>query len=75
MADNQIEATYEFIRDQLVNSMTRSDPVDGMKASAILFAVTFSSNFIGLLFTIILDVFFATLFVIHLIRYLWGRFR
>lgn len=75
MAENPVEETAKFLYEQVVNAFTRSDPVDGMKASATLFVITFASSLIGLWFTIVLDVLFAFLFMIHAGRYLWGEYR
>lgn len=76
MADNPVEQTVVFIWTQLVNVFTLSaTPIEAMKSAVTLFIVTFASNFIGLWFTIVLDVLFAFLFLFHFGRYLWGVYR
>ena len=75
MASNPWSGTIAWLRALLMHALGRGTPVQGMKAAATLFVITFASNFIGLLFTIVLDIFFAILFLIHLGRYTVGRLR
>lgn len=70
---NPWAGTVEWLTTLLLNAFGRDTPEAGMKASAILFAVTFASNFVGLVFTIVLDVLFAFLFAYNLGRYLWAK--
>lgn len=71
MSDNPVEGLFGWLADLILHAFFIGTPEEGMRASAILFIASFASNAIGLVFTIILDVLFATLFVIHLFRYLW----
>lgn len=70
---NPWQDTIDWIVQLIVHAFGGGTPEEGMKASAILFAVTFASNAIGLWFTLILDVLFAILFVFNLLRYVWGE--
>lgn len=73
MADNPWQETIDYIVTLLLQAFGQGTPMEGMKASAILFAITFASNFIGLWFTIVLDILFAILFFVNLLRYIWGE--
>lgn len=68
-----IEDTIDYIAQLLLHAFAQGTPEEGMRASAILFIITFASNAIGLWFTIVLDILFAFLFVVNAIRYVWGR--
>ena len=72
---NPWRGTIDWILTLLLHAFGQGTPEEGMKASAILFAVTFASNFVGLVFTIVLDILFAILFLFNLGRYLWGEMR
>lgn len=72
---NPWSGTIEWLKTLLLNAFGFGTPKEGMEASAILFAVTFASNFVGLVFTIVLDVLFAFLFLFNAARfaYEWWR--
>ncbi|EMA45237.1 hypothetical protein [Halobiforma nitratireducens] len=70
---NPWAGTIEWLKTLLANAFGRGTPMEGMEASAILFAVTFASNFVGQVWTIVFDVLFAILFVYNLIRYTIAR--
>lgn len=70
---NPLQGTIDWIVTLLLQAFGQGTPEEGMKASAILFAITFASNAIGLWFTLILDVLFAILFLFNLLRYIWGE--
>lgn len=70
---NPWAGTIEWIKTLLLNAFFQGTPREGMEASAILFAVTFASNAIGLWFTVVLDVLFAVLFFLNALRALWHR--
>ena len=67
---NPWSGTIEWVKTLILNAFAQGTPREGMEASAILFAVTFASNFIGLVFTIILDILFAVLFFVNMSRYI-----
>ncbi|MFP8891835.1 hypothetical protein ACLI4U_18995 (plasmid) [Natrialbaceae archaeon A-CW2] len=73
MASNPIQGTIEWIFKLILHAFGRGTPEEGMRASAILFAVTFASNAIGFWFTIVLDILFFFLFLFNLARYVWGE--
>ena len=73
MASNPWQDTIDWVTELLSHAFGTGTPEEGMKASAILFAITFASNAIGLWFTIVLDVMFAILFAYNLFRYVWGE--
>lgn len=70
---NPWSGTIAWLKTLLLNAFFQGTPQEGMKASAILFAVTFASNFVGAVFTIVLDILFALLFVVNLLRYVFDR--
>jgi len=72
---NPWAGTVSWVKTLLSNAFGRGTPMEGMEASAILFIITFASNFIGLVFTIVLDILFAALFVYNLTRWLLERRR
>ena len=73
MTDNPWVGTIRWIRRQFSHAIGRGTPREGMRASAILFVITFASNFVGLFFTIVLDILLAFLFLFNLSRFLWRR--
>lgn len=73
-SDNPWAGTIAWLQRLLLNAFFQGTPAEGMRASAILFAITFASNFVGLLFTIVLDILFAGVFAINLLRYILSRF-
>lgn len=74
MASNPWSDLIRWSRKQLRYAFFLGTPQQGMKASAALFVAVFVANFIpGGVVTIVLDVFFAILFFIHFLRYLWWR--
>lgn len=74
MASNPIEGGAEYIFTLILHAFGRGTPEEGMKASAILFAVTFATNAVGLVFTIVLDILFVVLFLFNLARFVWGEY-
>lgn len=72
---NPWSGTIQWLKTLLMNAFAQGTPREGMEASAILFAITFASNAIGLWFTIVLDVLFAFLFAVNAGRYVWGELR
>ena len=71
--EKQFDSLVQLFKNAI--GIRSADPVDGMKASGLLFIITFASNFVGLWATIVLDILFGFLFLVHLARYLYGRFR
>lgn len=68
---NPWAGTISWIKTLLLNAFGQGTPEEGMEAAAILFIITFASNFVGLVFTIVLDILFAFLFMVNLVRYIW----
>ena len=77
MTDNPWAGTIRWLRRLVSQAIGRGTPEEGMRASAILLAVTLATNLIpgGIVVTIVLDIILFFLLLYNFIRYLWRRWR
>lgn len=62
----------KWVQQALFAAFGQGTPTEGMVFSGLLFVLVFSWTAIGLVFTIVLDVIFAILFVYNFGRAVWA---